>query len=100
MLRCISKAYDNESSGVARNATIWAQFSKTLDTDTVNYVSVSVANTADNYIPVEGTVQAIKEGIRCALKDRLERRKAIVSNLTWQKISENYIQLYREVGVI
>lgn len=50
--------------------------------------------------PVEGTAEAIKEGLKHVLKDRLERRKVIVNNLSWKKISESYIELYREIGVL
>ena len=47
----------DEASGIPRNASVWVQFNKTLNVETVSYLTVSVASIDDGYIPLDGTVE-------------------------------------------
>ena len=47
---------DIEASGIPRNASIWVQFNKSLEPNTVSYVTVSVVSPELDFIPLDGDV--------------------------------------------
>ncbi len=51
-------------------------------------------------IPVERTVRSLKRGIQTAIRDRIGRRRIVRQNYDWAKHAEQYLTIYKQVGVI
>ena len=49
---------------------------------------------------VDGTVSSIKNGILKILEKNIHRRKTVLQHLTWEKIAEQYVELYKKIGII
>ena len=50
-------------------------------------------------IPVERNINAIKEGIKRAIQDKIKRRNIMLKHYNWKNFAEQYLAIYKRIGM-